>query len=575
MPTLSWNAIRTRAARFAKDWADAGYEKGQTQIFYQAFFQIFGLPLRRFASFEVPVQKLGKKRGYIDLFWKGVLLVEQKSAGRDLARAREQAFDYFPGLKNEELPRWLLLSDFQRFELLDVQTNTEIRFTLAELPQHVERFAFIRGDEVIDSTTQQAVNIRAAERMGALHDLLKKDGYDGQDLQVLLVRLLFCLFADSTHIFDANNQQPLFWQLVKNRSAEDGRDLGRLLGELFEVLNTPYKQRQTALDEELACFPYINGALFEGTIRTPVFNAAMRQALLAACEFDWSAVSPAIFGSLFQSVMNSEQRRAAGAHYTSEAHILRVIKPLFLDALDAEFDAACALQRGRERALHTLHDKIAALTLFDPACGCGNFLVVAYQKLRALETAVLKMLYTDGQLKLDAREFNVSRLNVDQFYGIEIDPFATRIARVALWMTDHLCNIELGYAFGKPYHRIPLTTAPHIHCADALETDWQAILPANRCSYVLGNPPFVGAKFQSPAQRQQVRNIANLGKSGGTLDYVCAWFIKAAQYVTAALPSQPASQPIIFTSYSTTHRLCGNQFHYPGRASGATLATAL
>jgi len=533
MPTLSWNAIRTRAARFARDWADAGYEKGQTHTFYQEFFQLFGMPLRRFASFETPVKKLGHTRGFIDLFWKGVLLVEQKSAGRDLQRAREQAFAYFPGISNDELPRWLLLSDFQRFELIDLDSGHEVSFTLQELPRYVEHFAFIRGDEVLDLAAQDRVNLRAAELIGNLYDLLQKDHYTGQDLQTLLVRLVFCLFADDTGIFEGHSSKHPFAHLIKNRSAEGGRDLGRLLMELFEVLNTPSTERQRALDEDLAQFPYINGALFAGPIRTPVFDTTMREALLAACAFDWRAVSPAIFGSLFQNVMDGKERREHGAHYTGEAHILRLIKPLFLDALDAEFDRICAMKQRtpREAALHAFHDKIAALTLFDPACGCGNFLVIAYQKLRALETALLKTLYSGKQLKLDTREFQLSRLNVDQCYGIEIGEFAAKIAQVALWMTDHLCNLDLGDTFGTHYSRIPLTTAPHIHCADALEIDWQAVLPANRCSYVLGNPPFVGKSFQSEQQNQQMRRIAGLqGTGGGSLDYVCAWWLKAAQY---------------------------------------------
>jgi len=552
MSVLSWNTIRARAARFAKEWAAAAYEKGQTHLFYQEFFQLFGTPLRRFASFETPVARLGKKRGYIDLFWKGVLLVEKKSAGRDLRRAREQAFDYFPGLADEELPRYILLSDFQRFELLDLETGTEIHFTLPELPQYVEHFAFIRGDEMLDLATQQAVNIRAAELAGRLHDLLHAGNYGSEDLQILLVRLVFCLFADSTGIFDSHQRQRPFAHLINHRSAADGRDLGRLLMELFEILNTPLAVRQTALDEELAPFPYVNGALFADTIRTPAFDSAMRQALLDACAFNWRAVSPAIFGSLFQSVMDGRQRRASGAHYTGEAHILRLIKPLFLDALDAELDRICTMkQKGRRiEALHALHDQIAALNFFDPACGCGNFLVVAYQRLRALETALLKTLYGDGQLQFDTRLFQRSRVNVHQFYGIEIDPLGARIAQAALWMTDHLCNLELGETFGAHYHRIPLTTAPHIHCADALQTGWQDILPAGQCSYVMGNPPFIGKAFQNTQQSAQIKSIATAAglKSGlGTLDYVCAWWIKAMQYVRHA-----ANPPLVaFVSTSS------------------------
>jgi len=555
MTAPSWKTIRAQAARFAKKWADAHYEKGETQSFYDEFFQLFGVSRRRFASFEVAVNKLGEKRGFIDLFWKGVLLVEHKSAGRNLQKAREQAFDYFPGIAEHELPRYVLLSDFQRFELLDLDKNTETRFNLAELPQYIEHFAFIRNDEIADLRVQERVNIRASELMGRLHDVLKAGHYDGADLQTLLVRLVFCLFADDTGIFEGVRSKHPFEQLLRQHSADDGRDVGRLLMEFFEVLNTPPERRQTALDEELAQFPYINGALFADSIRTPVFDADMRNALLDACAFDWRAVSPAIFGSLFQSVMEDKERREQGAHYTSEADILRLIKPLFLDALDAQLARILHMKQANKQkeALLQLHDHIATLQVFDPACGCGNFLVVAYQQLRALETALLKAYHGEQQLTFDSRDWNISRVNVHQCYGIEINPFAARIAQVALWMTDHLCNLELGDTFGAHYSRIPLTTAPHIHCTDALEVDWQAIVPAEQCSYLLGNPPFVGAKYQSEQQRQQVRRIADLGKSGGTLDYVCAWWLKAAHYV------QEANQPPHIAFVSTNSMTQGEQ----------------
>jgi len=528
---LSWNEIRARAAQFAKEWQDKGYEKGETQLFYRDFFEIFGMNVVRVATFEEPVRKLGNKRGFIDLFWRGMLLAEQKSAGRDLAAARQQALEYFPGISDAELPKYLLLSDFQHFELFDIAESLETpkaAFPLAELPAHVERFAFIRGDVADFIEKQEAVTVRASEMMAELHDLLKKDGFAGLDLQILLVRLVFCLFADNTGVFE----QHIFLKLVKNRSAEGGRDLGRLLAEFFDVLNTPESERQKLLDEELAQFPYINGALFAEGTRMPSFDAAMRKVLIAACEFDWQEVSPAIFGSLFQAVMDEKERREQGAHYTSEQNILRVIGPLFMDGLHAEFKKI-QRQKGAKRtktaAFRKFHARLAKLNFLDPACGCGNFLVVTYQQVRHLETMLLKELYPADQQHLDVRE--LSLINVDRFHGIELGAFPARIAQIALWMTDHLCNIELGNTFGQAYSRIPLVTAPNIHCADALETDWEKVVRPNKCSYILGNPPFVGAKLQSPKQRAQVRDVAQLGKSGGTLDYVCAWFLKAGEYI--------------------------------------------
>lgn len=522
---LSWNTIRANAADFAREWADARYERGDTQTFYNEFFEVFGLKRRKVATFEEPVKKLGDKQGFIDLFWKGKLLVEQKSAGRDLGRARTQALDYFPGLKDHELPRYILVCDFQTFHLTDLDTREEVRFALADLPAHIEAFGFIVGIEKRIFRDQDPVNVLAAEIMGKLHDALKASGYEGAPLERLLVRLLFCLFADDTGIYD---ELGLLQTFIEDRTASDGSDLGPRLSELFQVLNTPVEKRQKSLDEDLAKFPYINGDLFAAPLPIPAFDKGMRDRLLEACAFSWEKISPAIFGALFQSVMNAKERRQKGAHYTTEKNILKVIEPLFLDDLRVELTRILALKRGREAVLRGFQDKLAGLNLFDPACGCGNFLIIAYRELRLLEIEVLKALYPTGQRDLEAAA--LSKIDVDQFYGIEIDEFPARIAETAMWMMDHIMNNRLSQEFGKVFARIPLKAAPHIVHGDALEIDWTEVLAPERCSYVLGNPPFIGAKVQSDPQRAQVRRIAALGKSGGTLDYVAAWFLKAGEY---------------------------------------------
>ena len=296
------------------------------------------------------------------------------------------------------------------------------------------------------------------------------------------------------------------------------------------MLDTPEAARLTSLDEDLARFPHVNGALFEGPLRIPAFDAAMRAALLDACRFDWSKLSPAIFGALFQSVMEPAERRAKGAHYTTEKNILKVIEPLFMDDFRAEFARLKARRDSRRRpALLAFQETLGRLRFFDPACGCGNFLIIAYRELRLLEIEVLKEIYAGGLF--DAMAESLSVIDVDQFYGIEIGEFPARIAETALWMMDHIMNSRLSLAFGLVYARIPLEKAPHIVHGDALETDWAALLPPEECSFVFGNPPFVGAKYQTAEQRAQVRRIAALGKTGGTLDYVSAWFIKAGEYV--------------------------------------------
>ena len=524
---LSWNEIRIRAAQFAQDWKDAGYEKGETQSFYNEFFDIFDVKRRTVARYEEHVQRLDNSRGFIDLFWPGVLLVEQKSAGVNLAAARKQAGTYFDALPERDRPRYQLLCDFQTFELLDRDEREEVSFALTDLPQHVEKFGFILGVQKRTFRDQDPVNIEASERVGQLHDALTASGYTGHDLEQFLVRIVFCLFADDTGIFEPRD---IFFDFLENRTQKDGSDLGGWLAQLFQVLNTSEDHRSTTLDEDLNRFPYINGDLFRDPLLIPSFNSEMRQRLIDACTFDWSSISPAIFGSLFQSVMDKDKRRAQGAHYTTEKNILKVIEPLFLDKLRAEFSHLKSRRDSRRiPEMIAFQQRLGELRFFDPACGCGNFLIIAYRELRTLEIEVLKEIRPRGQLDVLAELLSV--VDVDQFYGIELGEFPAHIAEVALWMMDHLMNNRLSLEFGQTYARIPLEKSPHIWQGDALETDWNNLLLSNECSYVLGNPPFVGAKYQSPAQREQVRHIAALGKSGGTLDYVTAWFIKAGEYV--------------------------------------------
>jgi hypothetical protein len=411
---LSWNQIRVNAAQFVEEWKDAHYEKGETQSFYNEFFEVFGVRRRRVATFEEPVKKLGDKRGYLDLFWKGVLLVEQKSAGLNLAKAKQQALDYFPGLKEYELPRYILLCDFKTFELHDLDEGDCTTFKLVDLVQNVESFGFIIGVEKRSFKDQDPVNIAASEQMGNIHDALEQSGYVGRDLERLLVRLLFCLFADDTGVFEPIG---VFADLLEQRTKEDGSDLGAWLTQLFEVLNEPEEKRQKNLDIDLAAFPYINGELFAERLRVPSFTADMRQTLIEACHFNWDAISPAIFGALFQSVMDKQHRRAQGTHYTTERNILKVIEPLFMDELRQEFQKI----KGKRAALEAFHVKLGKLKFFDPACGCGNFLIITYRELRELELQVLQELITDKQLVMDIAE--LVQVNVDQFYGIELGEF--------------------------------------------------------------------------------------------------------------------------------------------------------
>ena len=524
---LSWNDIKTRAASFERRWRDAGDERSQAQGFWIDFFDIFGIRKPRVASFEHAVKKHGGAQGFIDLFWPGTLLVEHKSRGKSLERAHSQAMDYFPGIKERDLPRYVLVSDFARLRLYDLERGEDIEFILADLPRHIKRFAFVAGYRTQDIRPQDPVNQKAAERMGALHDALKASGYEGHALEVLLVRLLFCLFADGTGIFPPQG----FRAWVEERTAADGSDLGPQLALLFQVLNTDEARRSAKLDEQLRAFPYVNGRLFEEMLPLAAFDTGMREQLLDASALDWSSISPAIFGGMFQSIMDTKARRNLGAHYTSEENILKLIKPLFLDALRAEFERI----KGNRNKLFEFHKTLRALVFLDPACGCGNFLVITYRELRLLELELLREVYQQGQRGQQALDVHMMvTLDVDQFHGIEIEEFPAQIAQVALWLVDHQMNVKVSEEFGHYVARIPLKATPHIVHGNALTQDWADVVQPERCHYVLGNPPFVGAKFMDDDQRADAAAVFKPLDNGGLLDFVAAWYVKAAAYLRAS-----------------------------------------
>ena len=533
---ISWNEIRHRAIAFSKEWTGVRREQAEKQTFWNEFFDVFGFRRRTVASFEEPVRKISGDYGYIDLFWPGVVLVEHKSFGKDLGKAESQAFSYIQDLAREgradEIPRYVIVSDFARIALHDLEPEDQknlplfnnwrvatVEFPLADFHQYIHAFAFIPGYKQHKFEEQDPINIKAVEILGGLHDTLEAGGYRGHHLERFLVRILFCLFAEDTGIFDEREAFKLY---LLNRTAEDGSDLGLHLARLFAVLNTPPEERQKNLDETLAAFPYVNGELFAEDLGFADFNRDMRNALLACTHFDWSRISPAIFGSLFQAIMEDKERRQIGGHYTSERDILKVIRSLFLDDLRAEFERA----KSSKPELRRFHEKIAGLRFLDPACGCGNFLVITYRELRSLEIEILKLLFPGDQPNLDIH--SLSLVDVDAFYGIEISEWPARIAEVAMWLMDHQMNIRLSEAFGQYFVRLPLKKSPTIVCGNALRLDWKKILPPDQCSYVLGNPPFVGGKFQTDEQRADMRGVV---ENHGLLDYVTGWYFKAAEYI--------------------------------------------
>ncbi len=516
---LSWNEIKNRAINFSKEWEKEQREHAESQSFWNDFFNIFGISRKRVASFEEPVKKLGEQRGRIDLFWKGTLLVEHKSRGKDLAKAYTQAMDYFPGLKEAELPKYILISDFETFKLYDLEEDKNYEFTLNELYKNVHLFGFIAGYTKHKVVAEDPINIQAAQMMGKLHDKLKDVGYDGHSLEVFLVRLLFLGFAEDTSIFEKR----AFLEFLENKTSEDGSDLGSKLTELFQVLNTPFEKRLKNLDESLATFPYVNGKLFEEFLPIPSFDSKMREILLECCYLDWSKISPAIFGSLFQSIMDKEHRRNLGAHYTSEANILKLIRPLFLDELYEKFEKV----KKNKKQLAEFHKELSTLHFLDPACGSGNFLIIAYRELRILELEILKILYSENVLDISS----IVWCDVDQFHGIEVEEFPAQIAQVAMWLIDHQMNMMISEHFGQYFVRLPLKKSADIIHANSLQIPWEDVINSDKLTYILGNPPFIGSNIMTKIQRAEVVKEFHDVKGAGVLDYVTAWYLKASKYI--------------------------------------------
>lgn len=535
----SRNDIRDAARRFALDWSGDFYERGEAQSFWTEFLEVFGVQRRRVnAAFERHARRSSTGgAGFIDLLWPGMLLAEHKSRGQDLDAALDQALDYVDGLDDSELPRLVVVSDFARLRVLDMDDDerTEHEFTLPELADNIDRFLTLAGFTSRQFEAEDAVNLEAAELLAKVYDEIAATGYGGHRLRVFLVRLVFLLFGDDSGLWERN----LFADLLENRTSEDGSDLGMWVTRLFGVLNEPLDQRTNTLDEDLAAFPHVNGGLFEEAIQPPDTTRSMRTRLLEAARFDWSKISPAIFGSIFQGVMDAGARHALGAHYTSETNILKVIEPLFLNGLREDLNS-CGNSKTR---LTSFHERLGRMSFMDPACGCGNFLVIAYRELRRLEREVLLRL-NPGTVQMTTMLDPLRRVRLSQFAGIEIEEFPVRIAETAMYLIDHLENEELGKAFGVNVVDLPLTDSAPMYHGNALHLDWASVLPPGTERIVLGNPPYLGKKNRSTEQQADVEAV--LGTSSD-LDYVSCWFIRARELM--------AHDPSVRTAFVATNSI--------------------
>jgi type I restriction-modification system DNA methylase subunit len=557
--SLTIDTLRNRAAAFAKKFAHITAEKQHDQDFMREFYAIFGVTSQRI-EWQYPV-KTNKSTLWIDGLITGILLIEMKSAGKNLDEAYQQAAGYIGLIKASHQPDYVLVSDFANLHLYNrITGEPRIAIKLADLPQYIEPFLFLAGYEKLAIEKQERINKLAAEKMADLHDVIKATGYDGKDLESYLVRLLFCLFAEDTGLFGENGS---FLDYLHHQTKADGSDLHGALSGLFDTLNKPDsdylanhpqyngQKRLKNLSEHLSKFPYINGALFQGSLSHCQFDEHSRAILMECAKLDWSEISPAIFGSLFQAIMHfddeaanakTKKRREFGAHYTSEENILKTINPLFMDDLRAEF-AKCKTNKTKLAAFHA---KLARLNFFDPACGCGNFLIIAYRELRLLELEVINAQFGDKQVaQLDVDTLILC--NVHQFHGIDIDESAVQIATLALWLVDHQMNLRVK-VLGAYYHRIPLVKKANIVCANALRLDWQSVIAPSECSFIMGNPPFIGKKEQSPLQKADIESLVLSNKGAGVLDYVTAWYIKATAYIK--------NNPTITAAFVSTNSIC-------------------
>ncbi len=522
----SFRDTKNKAFRFIKDYQNAYKENAESQSFLNDFFNIFGVDRRRVATFEESVKTDDKGSKRIDLFWRGVLLVEMKSTGKDLDKAYRQGVDYFKGLKDKDLPRYVMVCDLNQFRLYDLIDNENYDFKLDQLTDNLHLFDFMQGGDIED-ITEFELNQKAAELLGQLHDDLAESGYPDHDLQVFMVRILFCLFAEDTGVFNRHQ----FTKYLLKFTDESGADTEMHLQKLFQIFNKDVDSRNKNLADELNAFPYVNGGLFEEFIEMPSFTQEMRDVLIECCLFNWKDISPAIFGSLFQSIMDKETRRNLGAHYTSEQNILKLIEPLFLDTLKVDFKEIEKLKQVNKRAQKfiELMKRIQGLKFLDPACGCGNFLIITYRELRKLELKILQAQQKDaGQMHIGIEIEPQIKLN--NFYGIEIDEWPARIAEVAMWLTQHQMNVEFAKAFGTEPDLLPLIQHANIHHTNALEVDWSEVVEKDKLNYIIGNPPFVDRKGRNPKQNESHKLILEKLKGYGNLDFVSNWFYKAALF---------------------------------------------
>lgn len=552
---------RQAAKAFVKDWLGKGYEKGETARFWMDLLgRVYGITNpAQFIQFELPVKTILKEKGsdFIDGYIPTTkVLIEQKGSKVNLSEKYrqsdgseltpyQQARRYAAGLPQSQYPRWIVACNFTSFEVHDMERPNDAPevVQLADLEKEHTRLSFLVDDTNVHLKKELDVSIQAGEIVGVLYDKILAQYKDPTNpesqkaLNKLCVRLVFCLYAEDAGIFGTKD---MFHDYMSQFEAKDFR---KALIELFEVLDTKPEDRDEYMDEDLAAFPYVNGGMFAGEIEIPRITDEIRTLILqrASDDFDWSLISPTIFGAVFESTLNPETRRAGGMHYTSIENIHKVIDPLFLDELKeelAEIKVEKVAKTKKEKA-YAFQDKLAGLKFFDPACGSGNFLTESYTSLRRLENEALRIIF-DGNRVIG--EFaDPIKVSINQFYGIEINDFACSVAQTALWIAESQMMKETEDIAGFNLDPLPLKTYTNIHEGNALRMDWNEVIPAAELNYIMGNPPFLGARIMSAEQKDDLISVFGpKWKNIGNMDYVTGWYKKSLEMMRANSQVQAA-----------------------------------
>ena len=554
------------AKQFAEFWKDKGYEKGQSQTFWlQLLSQVYGIERpEQFIEFEDQVH-IDKNTGFIDGYIPTTkVLIEQKSIDKDLRKGIrqsdgsllnpfQQAKKYIAELPLSKHPKWVITCNFKSFLIYNMENpNGEPEeIFLKDLEKEYYRLQFIVDKENENLKKEMEISIQAGELVGKIYDEIlplyknPENVESLKSLNMLCVRLVFCLYAEDAGLF---GKHQMFHDYLKKFET---KDLRRALIDLFKVLDQKPEERDPYLDEELASFPYVNGGLFaDEDIEIPNLNDKVKELLLtkASEDFDWSDISPTIFGAVFESTLNPETRRSGGMHYTSIENIHKVIDPLFLNDLKAELDEILSLKvlKTKKERIYAFQDKISKLKFLDPACGSGNFLTETYLSLRRLENKGLDALQ-GGQIGFGDANVNPIKVSIGQFYGIEINDFAVTVAKTALWIAESQMMHETEEILHMNLDFLPLKSYTNIIEGNALRIDWNEVIPNTECNYIMGNPPFVGARMMNNSQKEDISNIFNGIKNSGNIDYVGCWYIKATQYM---------KNTIITTALVSTNSIC-------------------